>query len=191
MFTKTLSRSFLVIGLLVIILVGWCATMTSTASAQCDTPPKSSCVSCHTQEGHGELMGNWNKIHLSQDMCINCHGGNGTAMDKNLAHENLLAQPLGDIYTNCYSCHPKDYLAKSEQLAAFIQVTPASCATPTALAVINPSGEPPVGSSRTGLAGYHAQTGFWGPFGLLIGSLAAIIFFLVVLDWLDKHRVAG
>ena len=37
---------------------------TSRVSADCGTPPKSSCISCHTPGNHVEVMGEWNSIHL-------------------------------------------------------------------------------------------------------------------------------
>jgi hypothetical protein len=86
-----------------------------------------------------EKMGDWNSIHLGQDMCVNCHGGNGSTMDKFLAHESLVAQPLSDIYTNCHSCHPATYIERSDQIAALLDVTPDSCATPTSVSIDNKS----------------------------------------------------
>jgi hypothetical protein len=76
---------------------------------------------------------------------MNCHGGNGSAADKDLAHEGLMAHPLDDIYTDCHICHP-DYDARAARFAPTLGVTPGSCATPTPIPVGNVPGEPPSGS---------------------------------------------
>jgi hypothetical protein len=57
--------------------------------------------------------------------------GNGAAA----AHQNLVANPLDDIYTNCHSCHPDDYQARAERFAAELGVTPGSSPTPTPVPV--------------------------------------------------------
>lgn len=137
---KILFRFLLPIAILLVVTLILCAVSTSGVLADCGTPPKSSCISCHTPDGPVEGMGEWNSIHLSQDICTNCHGGNGSTMDKNLAHDGIVAQPLNDIYTNCHSCHPADYIALSDQLAATLNVTPDSGATPTAIIVYVESG---------------------------------------------------
>ena len=59
-----LFRRLLTISLLVVVTFIWCAASTSHASADCGNPPKSSCISCHALEGHVEVMGEWNSVHL-------------------------------------------------------------------------------------------------------------------------------
>ena len=154
---RILFRWLLTICILIGVTLVWCAVSTSRVSADCSVPPKSSCISCHAPDGHVTAMGEWNNVHLNQDMCTSCHGGNGSAMDKSLAHAGMVAQPLSDIYTDCHSCHPADYQARSNQLAATLNVTPESCATPTAVAVYAGSG-----GSHTGSASMSstAQQGF-------------------------------
>jgi hypothetical protein len=187
MSAKTLSRWFLIFTLLLVGTLIWCVISTSPASAQCDTP-KSSCISCHGQGNHVTSIGDWNSVHVNQDMCINCHGGNGSTMDKDLAHESIVVQPLSDIYTNCHSCHPTDYTVRAAQFAATLNVTLGSCATPTSIAINNNSGGPPPGSivmpSESSSITTQQQ-----PFILTIGWLAILAFFLLGLGWLEHHRV--
>jgi hypothetical protein len=52
-------------------------------------------------------------------------------MDKTLAHEGMIANPLSDIYTNCHSCHPDDYQDVAQTFAMELGITPGSVATPT------------------------------------------------------------
>lgn len=82
----------------------------SSALAQCgDTPVKSSCITCHEKEDPVYGLGEWHTIHAREDCCTNSHGGNFSAMDKDLAHEGPVANPISDIYTNCHGCYPDDY----------------------------------------------------------------------------------
>jgi hypothetical protein len=54
-------------------------------------------------------------------------------MDKDQAHEGLIANPLTDIYTSCHGCHPDDYVTGADRFAVVLSVTPGSIATPTAV----------------------------------------------------------
>ena len=184
---KNLFRWPLTMALLSAVALIWCGVATSRVLADCGTPPRSSCISCHSADGHAEIMGEWNSVHLDQDMCINCHGGNGSAMDEDAAHEGVLAQPLSDIYTDCHSCHPADYIARSDQLAAALNVTPDCNATPTAFAAHSGSGGPHTGSITTSSGGTGVLSS-WKPIMLITSALACLTFFLLGLEWLDGHR---
>ena len=52
-------------------------------------------------------------------------------MDKALAHQGMIANPLSDIYTDCHSCHPDDYQVRAEVFALELGITPSSIPTPT------------------------------------------------------------
>jgi hypothetical protein len=56
-------------------------------------------------------MSEWNNVHINQDMCINCHGGNGSTMNKDLAHESVVAQPLSEITQIVIAATPGLYWA--------------------------------------------------------------------------------
>jgi hypothetical protein len=186
---KNLLRSLLIAGLLLVIISIGCLLYPSPAVAQCESP-HSSCATCHGLGNHVTGMSEWDSVHANQDMCISCHGGNGSSMDKDLAHESLVAQPLSDIYTNCHSCHPSDYIARSSKMAATLNVTPDSCATPTAVAAIGISGEPPAGNIviPNNLVGRSVQQ---LPSLMLIGgSLLVLAFLFFSLRWLGKHTPA-
>jgi hypothetical protein len=185
---KILFRWLLTITLIFIVVIICFAMSISRVLADCGTPPKSSCISCHAPDGHVTAMGEWNSVHLNQDMCTSCHGGNGSTMDKGLAHEGIVAQPLSDIYTDCHSCHPTDYQARSNQLAATLLVTPDSCATPTAVALYAESGGSHTGSTSMSLNS-NAGVSTWKTFLLITGILASLAIFLLGLSWLNNHRV--
>jgi hypothetical protein len=84
-------------------------------------------------------------------------------MDKDLAHEGLVVNPLEDIYTNCYHCHPDDYQARAERFALTLGVTPNSRPTPTRVAfvaavehplLVMPQPDLAAGPSRAGLGAF-------------------------------------
>jgi hypothetical protein len=159
--------------------------MPSPAMAQCENPPPSSCVTCHAQEDPVSENGEWHIIHASKDICVNCHGGNGSAVEKDLAHASLVAQPLSDIYTDCHSCHP-DYEERAGKFAPILGVTPGSCATPTPAAARDLRGEPPA----AGLAmpsEVAAQGSLLQAAALISTAALGLTLFLLALRWLGRH----
>lgn len=101
------------------------------AQAQCgDYPPDSSCTACHEESYPVSGKGEWHAIHAEKDCCWNCHGGNTKVQDKDLAHEGMIVQPLGNTYQNCYACHPSDYQARADRFGLILGIVPDS-QTPT------------------------------------------------------------
>jgi len=165
------------VGMITLLVIG-----TAPVHAQCQEPQPSSCTTCHAQEDPVNENGEWHIIHASKDICMNCHGGNGSATDKDLAHEGLMAHPLDDIYTDCHSCHP-DYDARAARFAPMLGITPGGCATPTPTPVGNIPGEPPSGnvniSNDLGATTSSSQSFWIISIGFLILSL-----FLFGVGWL-------
>ena len=167
---------FLVMNGIGIILLAAALTVwgSSPAQAQCgDNPPQSSCITCHTQEDPINNIGEWHEIHSLKDCCTNCHGGNCKANEKELAHQDLVANPLVDIYVGCHGCHPDDYLVRAERFAMALGVTPGSSPTPTAVS-IGPIIEHPIIILPTSLQ--HTQ--FSVPWLLVLGILVSIVLVL-------------
>ena len=111
-------------------------------------------------------------------------------MDKDLAHQNMTAYPLEDIYTDCHACH-LDYETRAERFALTLGVTPGSCATPTAVAAGNVSGEPPSGSivmpsNLVSTPPPQPQS----PLVIISSGLLVLAIFFLGLGWLAKHPVA-
>lgn len=139
-----MSRKWLLILFLIgVICLGsatliWAITP-SPAAAQCGSnpPPDSTCYTCHILEDPVAGNGEWHGVHARKDCCARCHGGNCTAAYKDLAHQDMIANPLSDIYTNCHSCHPDDYQARAVTFAVELGITPGSIATPT----LSPAGK--------------------------------------------------
>jgi hypothetical protein len=185
---KHMLRWLLAFGLFLGVIIICGGILTSRALADCGTPPKSSCITCHAVDGHVTAMGDWNKVHLNQDMCTSCHGGNGSTMDKNLAHASMVAQPLNDVYTDCHSCHPADYISRSDQFAATLNVTPESCATPTAIAAYGDSGGSHIGGNILSF-NTSSDISTWKPIAMISGALACVAFLFLVLNWLNNRRI--
>jgi hypothetical protein len=181
---KVLFRWFFISALGVILLLLWVGT--TPVRAQCGVPQPSSCTTCHAQEDPVSGKGEWHIIHASKDICINCHGGNGTTRNKDLAHESLTANPLNDIYTDCHSCHP-DYDMRAHIFASTLGVTPGSCATPTPVPVSNTSSQPPSGGINIP-NNMVSITSSPQPF-LVIGAMLSILaFFVFALVLMERHH---
>jgi hypothetical protein len=129
------QRSWLVImtGVSLVLLSVLILSFPSVALAQCGTPEKSTCLTCHARQDPVLDKGEWHVVHASKDLCINCHGGNGTSKDAAAAHQGMTTNPLSDVYTDCHSCHPDDYSVRAQRFASTLGVTTGSCATPTAV----------------------------------------------------------
>jgi hypothetical protein len=115
-------------------------------------------VDCHINQAPVYEQGIWHGTHARKDCCTNCHGGNCSAVEKELAHVGIIANPLEDVYTNCHACHPDDYWQRAEAFAIELNITPASRATPTSvptsdpvsrqptIVILPPAGPPPLSS---------------------------------------------
>lgn len=93
------------------------------ALAQCGSQA-SSCKNCHETQAQDPVnaKGEWHVSHAFGDFCQFCHAGNVQSTDKAVAHTGMV-EPLGDIQTNCASCHPGDAADKAKVYAAALGVT--------------------------------------------------------------------
>jgi hypothetical protein len=100
-----------------------CSVKVGWGLAQCGSQA-SSCKNCHEVKGEDPVnaRGEWHVSHAFGDFCEFCHGGNVQATDKAAAHQGLV-QPLGDVKTNCSSCHADNYEARAETYATALGVT--------------------------------------------------------------------
>jgi hypothetical protein len=186
MTTKGIFRWILIISPGVIFLLLWVWII--PVRADCGEPPPSSCTTCHAQEDPVSGKGEWHIIHASKDICINCHGGNGSTMNKDVAHETLTANPLSDIYTDCHSCHPQDYIGRANLFAPTLGITPGSCATPSPVLVSEPSSGPQSGGIN--ISGNLASTTSSPEAFLIIsGMLSRLVFFVFGLVLMERHQV--
>lgn len=161
------------LGLGVAILM-WVLTPLPVA-AQCGSnpPPDSTCFTCHVIETPVFENGEWHGIHASKDCCAKCHGGNCISMDKDLAHEEMITNPLSDIYTNCHSCHPDDYQARAETFSIELGITPNSIVTPTPV----PAGKV-MANPLVILPSPVSTTTSTFPMPIVLGGLVIIILFM-------------
>jgi hypothetical protein len=181
---KRLFGWIFISSLALVILMAW--LMATPVRADCGSAQPSSCITCHAQEDPVDEKGEWHIIHASKDVCIKCHGGNGTTMEKDLAHEGMTTNPLNDIYTDCHSCHP-DYDSRAQVFASTLGVTPGSCATPTPVPVLNTSNQPPNGGinmpSNMASSASPSQ-----PILVISAMLSILAFFVLGLVWLERHH---
>jgi hypothetical protein len=99
-----------------------CGVKVGNGLAQCGSQA-SSCKNCHEVKGEDPVntQGDWHIQHAFGDFCEFCHGGNVQAPDKEAAHQGLI-EPLGDVKTNCASCH-EAYEPMAQTYAAALGVT--------------------------------------------------------------------
>jgi len=184
---KSLVIGYTGIALLVVILLSLSHPVPAAAQCGGSGGSTSSCLTCHEKEDPVAGNGEWHIIHAGKDICINCHGGNGNTLDKTLAHQGLMAQPLSDIYTDCHSCHPYDYETRSQQFAPTLGVTPGSCTTPTVVAVSIAAGEPPAGNMAVpGNLEFQPEQAQL-PVLIVGGGLLVMVLFCLSLGWLSIH----
>jgi hypothetical protein len=181
------SLTMVVTGTILLLICFFSVWQAPSAMAQCGKQLPSSCITCHAQEEPVADKGEWHTIHANKDICIRCHGGNASTMDKELAHQGMTTNPLSDIYTDCHRCHP-DYNERAEKFAHILGVTPGSCATPTAVAVSNvSSGPPPSGIvQQPNLVSSAAASEI---FLFIAGGLMSLVLFCISACWLGEHRV--
>jgi hypothetical protein len=182
-----MSKKVLLLTGIALLVVALGNLFPTPVHAQCGTWPVGSCVTCHIEQAPVYDEGHWHSVHARRDCCTNCHGGNCSATEKELAHVGLIANPLEDVYTNCHACHPDDYWQRAEVFAAELDITPASRSTPTPVAtsdpasrrpqidILPPPGPPPLISTQQALMFFSA------------GLTAAIV--LLVLGFLVHHSV--
>ena len=187
MSAKILTRGLLAASL--VVLVALLLVNIQPVHAQCGDQPPSSCLTCHAVEDPVDENGEWHIIHASKDICLSCHGGNGTTLDKELAHDGMTAHPLEDIYTDCHSCHP-DYDERAQQFSITLGVTPGSCATPTPIPA-------PVGDSSSGSPSSSvyvpngAASTVWESIAVIASGLVVLAIFFLGLQWLEHHHIPG
>ena len=164
----------------------WLSTPVQVA-AQCGSnpPPESTCVTCHIEEAPVYENGEWHGVHARKDCCANCHGGNCRASDKDLAHQDMIANPLSDIYTNCHSFHPDDYQVRAEVFAIELGITPSSFPTPTPV----PAGKVMANPLVILPSPISSQPSTF-PWPALLGGLTIIILFLFGIITLIIHMRA-
>jgi len=165
-------------------LVLWAETPDSV-QAQCgDIPPDSSCITCHEKDYPVFDQGEWHMLHGRKDCCAQCHGGNCSTMDKNLAHEGIVANPLEDIYTNCYHCHPDDYQVRADRFAVALGIKPGSRPTPTRVAFVGAVKHPLVVMPQPELATGTFSAGL----GAFLGVISlAVLALTVELRYIISH----
>lgn len=102
------------------------------ASAQTPKPGQDeSCFKCHANLYMLHDTGKWYCMCGTRARCSFCHGGVVGSMDVDVAHQNLIADPITQNRAVCQSCHPQD---AEERIATFI--TKAGVKTPRPVSTV-------------------------------------------------------
>jgi hypothetical protein len=123
MFTKRFMIRF-VLGLLGVVVIGAVAMILPAQAAPIQVQSyaavsEPACNSCHDSGYYNYDLGKAYCVGSARTRCVDCHDGDPTALDKAVAHANLVAYPVinGDD-SRCQSCHPEDSAARVERFAA-------------------------------------------------------------------------
>lgn len=184
MTTKKFFRVTMMAGFLATILLS--ALVTTNVRADCGEPQDLKCVQCHAEQAQYSAADEWHGSHYKVASCTNCHAGNASSSDKDIAHVSLVANPLSDVYSGCHQCHPNDYLTIAEGYALKLGITPEACVTPTPV----PQGVMPVNFIGSDLNIPPAGAG--GPslgvsIAWIAGAVLLLTFFISGLRWLSRH----
>ncbi len=91
----------------------------------------SQCVTCHEDLYYLHDTG---KAYCLQDApmaCIDCHGGNPTALTKEAAHFDRAAHPvINDEHKKCYDCHPTQAEERVQEFSAIAGMSKITVAIP-------------------------------------------------------------
>ena len=134
MLAKLVSRSFVLLTASLVFVASLLLGSPIPVSAQCGTGQQlSSCVNCHQQQAAFSGNGDWHRLHAGKNTCVDCHGGNPTALDEAQAHLGIFANPLTDVYTNCHTCHPSEFQQRAGSFAAILHTTPTGLTAPVSM----------------------------------------------------------
>ncbi len=114
---KPLRFSFLCLWITALLL--W-QTGFAVQSGLAQTPKPGrdeSCFKCHANLYMLHDTGKWYCLCANRAQCSFCHGGVVGSMDMEVAHQNLIANPLTQNRSVCQKCHPQD---AEERIATFI-----------------------------------------------------------------------
>ncbi|GAB4479363.1 MAG: hypothetical protein Kow0088_20190 [Anaerolineales bacterium] len=76
-----------------------------------------SCLKCHANLYMLHDTGKWYCMCGTRARCSFCHGGVVGSMDMEIAHQNLIVNPITANSSVCQSCHPQD---AEERIAVFV-----------------------------------------------------------------------
>ena len=79
------------------------------SSQPVDGNADSTCLSCHENLYYLYDTGKWFCVAKAPMDCVHCHGGDSTAIDRTVAHQQRTAHPIinGDT-TTCQQCHTEN-----------------------------------------------------------------------------------
>ena len=121
-------RKMLCLTTIASILVGTALLVSRTigqAFAKEENPPdNSSCINCHEDQYYLHDTGSWYCLNETKVGCPECHRGHRDMVNKECAHEGLIANPLVNDAAVCQGCHPDDYQARVQNYASIAGIRP-------------------------------------------------------------------
>lgn len=155
------------------------------AQAQSGKPENdASCMSCHESLYLLYDTGKYYCFCGTRARCTYCHSGVLGALDKETAHQGLIAHPIQDNAGVCQSCHPDDYQQRMEKFAAQGGVRP----TPIVAIYTSP---PASSATNELLQPRHIEPWRAAGYGCLLVGFTGLVFFAVrcYRDDCANHRI--
>ncbi len=95
------------VGMLLALALAFIAPGQTRASSPVQVNDGSKCVTCHEELYYSHDTGKAFCLSDSPMSCVDCHGGDPTAVTKETAHFDRNAHPIiNDDDKKCYECHP-------------------------------------------------------------------------------------
>lgn len=95
------------VGMLLALALAFITPGQTRASSPVQVNDGSKCVTCHEDLYYSHDTGKAFCLNDSPMSCVDCHGGDPTAVTKEAAHFNRNAHPIvNEDNKKCYECHP-------------------------------------------------------------------------------------
>jgi hypothetical protein len=145
--------SFLLASLTAALLTALTIPATAISAQARDSQPANggnSCLACHENLYTLHDTGKAYCLNDAPMTCVDCHGGNPSALTQEAAHFNRAAHPvINENDKKCYECHPAQAQARLETFRALAGIPEVLVAQPCPPAGGFPASEP--GGWRPGL----------------------------------------
>lgn len=139
-------RFTLLAAVILVTLTALSMPSTVRADDPIPTPNNGNCIVCHENLYFLHDTGNWFCLNESPMTCVDCHGGNPSTLDQDLAHTSRAAHPvINDDVSKCQQCHPDecyDRVALFDRSAGISDVLVAVPYTPSYSMDAAPAWEP-------------------------------------------------
>ncbi len=169
------ARKLFTLASLTMVLIAALMIPLTAIPAQAQTHPQASagnsCLVCHEDLYTLHDTGKAYCLNEAPMTCVDCHGGNPTALTQEAAHFNRAAHPVvNEDDKKCYECHPSQAEARVEMFRALAGIPELMVIQPCPPASLPVTGGFPDSEPEEWVLGLEAVTLF------LVAGLALAVF---------------